>query len=167
MVLRVSGLTHVKVFGGDRLADGYVVTDSIKGHVVQKLKAKNLCFVAVGDGLVDVDVLRKADEVYIVVGDKATRSKSMNVEPPKLVAQGVTVRQVLLTPAVEPRLDAKKSPIIEVADISPSKTKERFVHATNMTSAKLLISITRDAAISGRETRKAHKEIDTISPTSS
>jgi phosphoserine phosphatase len=73
-VLARHGFSHVTVIGGARLSDGYVVTDTTTGRVVNQLHGKGLRVVAFGDSPLDVQMLQKAGEAYVFVGEEATRS---------------------------------------------------------------------------------------------
>lgn len=159
-VLRISGLTHVKVIGGGLLKNGYVVTDTVKGQIVDKLKVNNLRVVAFGDSALDVDMLKKADESYVIVGEKNSRSVSMDRELAKLVDDGCSPRQILLPATVEPRLTGSQVPIVQLDETTlRSIFKRRFLHATSKASARLLMTAMRDAENSGQSLRKAHEEV--------
>ncbi|KAH6621797.1 uracil phosphoribosyltransferase-domain-containing protein [Boeremia exigua] len=159
-VFRISGLTHVKVIGGGPLANGYVVTDTIKGHIVDTLKAKNLRVVAFGDGVVDVEMLKKADESYVVVGEMEARSASMDRELTKLLDAGHSLQQILLPATVAPRLTETQLPTAKLDEATLNNIfKRRFVHATNKTSAKILMTAMRDTDVSGHDLRRAYQEV--------
>jgi uracil phosphoribosyltransferase/phosphoserine phosphatase/adenylate kinase len=160
-VLRVAGLTHVQVIGNGRRGDGYVVTDAVKGHIVDQLKQRSLRVVAFGDSPLDVEMLRKADDAYVVVGTKQSRSVSMESKLLELVQSGCSLRQILLPPTVvEPCLTGDQVPIVKLDDATLNSIFRRsFVHATSKASAKLLMTPTRDASNSGHDLRKAHAEV--------
>ena len=159
-VLRIAGLTHVKVISAGRLSDGYVVTDTVKGHAVEKLKAKNLRVVAFGDSPLDVKMLEKADEAYVIVGEKSARSVSMDHTLSRLIKSGHCARQILLPASVEPRLTADQLPTVTLDDTTLNAIlKRRFVHATQKASAKLLMTAMRNVNVSGHSLRKAHERV--------
>ena len=69
----------VKVIGGGRIADGFVVSPAVKGALVARLReAHGICVWAFGDSPLDLDMLCKADRAIIVVGEEQTRSKTMD-----------------------------------------------------------------------------------------
>ncbi|KAJ8111651.1 hypothetical protein OPT61_g5808 [Boeremia exigua] len=159
-VLRISGLTHVKVIGSGTLANGYIVTDDIKGRIAANLKAKDLRVIVFGDSLVDVKMLEQTGEAYVVVGEKRDRSASMDSALSKLIEDGCSPRQILLPATVEPRLTEAQLPIAKLDERTLNEIfQRRFVHATNKTSAKLLMTAMRDANISGHDLRRALEEV--------
>ncbi|KAF1937630.1 hypothetical protein EJ02DRAFT_505892 [Clathrospora elynae] len=164
-VLMRYGLSHISVIGGGRLADGYVVTGLIKGHVADQLHEKKLRVVAFGDSPLDIEMLRKADEAYVVVGDESTRSTSMDEVLAKVIhKQGLSALQVALPKTAKYRLDLDTLPKTtldnaELDFIFRRGSSARFVHATDKNSAKLLMTATRDAANRSHALRKAHERV--------
>ena len=79
-VLEREGLSgKVKVVGGGRIADGFVVTAAVKTALVARLREVHKLFVwAFGDSPQDLDMFRTADRGVVVVGEEQTRSKTMD-----------------------------------------------------------------------------------------
>lgn len=151
----------VTVIGGGRIADGIVVTKAIKGDLVLNLRNNLGMYVwAFGDSPIDLRMLAGADEAIIVVGEERTRSKSMEQELNIAISSG----QVLLPNTVSPRLDTSKLPVVNITtdDFLKSvlrRRSPRILLASDRTSAKLLMTPTRNAAIGGPALRKAHRRI--------
>ncbi len=80
-VLEREGLSKtVKVIGGGRIADGFVVTAAVKAALVARVRDVHQMYVWVfGDSLLDLEMLSKADQAIVVVGEEQTRSKTMDV----------------------------------------------------------------------------------------
>lgn len=159
-VLRISGLTHVKVIGNGKLDNGYIATNTIKGYVVDQLKTGNMRVVVFGDSPLDLEMMRRADEAYVVVGRKQDRSASMEGKLVALLESGCSPRQILLLPTVEPRMTESRLPIAKLDDATlDSVLRRSFVHATQKASAKLLMTPMREASNIGHDLRKAHEEV--------
>lgn len=77
-ILKRKGLTHVQVIGGGKMKNGYVVTPDVKGAIAAQLKPQNLRVLAFGDSPLDMEMLKTADEAYILVGEAPHRSYSMD-----------------------------------------------------------------------------------------
>lgn len=79
-VLERHGLPKpVDVIGGGRISDGFVVTAAVKAAIVSHLRnAAHLYVWAFGDSPLDLPILKEADQAIVVVGDKRTRSSSMD-----------------------------------------------------------------------------------------
>ncbi|KAJ8610775.1 hypothetical protein MRB53_038326 [Persea americana] len=151
----------VQVIGGGCLSDGFVVTPAVKRAVVSHLQHMHQNYVwAFGDSPLDLDMLQEADEAIVVVGDAHTRSQSMEDSLRKAVnISGSTFRQMLLPRDVTPRLNTAEVPLVRVEDIKDD-IKSRFVtHATDKAAAKLLMTPTRDARLSGPALRNAHHSV--------
>jgi uracil phosphoribosyltransferase/adenylate kinase/phosphoserine phosphatase len=169
LVLEHNDLTYIKVIGGGRISDGYVVTGHLKGAVVDHLHMKKLRVLAFGDSPLDMAMLHKADEAYIVVGDQATRSSSMDNELAKAINNTngtLSALQILLPPTASPRLTLETLPkaTLDSAELNlifhdHSNPSTRFIHATTKPSAKLLTTPTRDATKQSYSLRKAHSRI--------
>jgi uracil phosphoribosyltransferase/phosphoserine phosphatase/adenylate kinase len=161
-VLARNGLSHIKIIGGGQLADGYVVTDSVKGHIVDMLHQKGLRVVAFGDSPLDMEMLKKVDEAHVVVGDETIRSSTMNKELENAICDGYGFTQLSLPPGATPRLDLHKLPRItlDAAELDHIfKPRQPVILETNKNLAKLLATPTRDAAIQGHALRQAHEDI--------
>ncbi|KAM3466048.1 hypothetical protein NHJ6243_001125 [Beauveria neobassiana] len=181
MVMDKAGLGHgIKVVGGGRIADEIVVTPEIKAQVVSSLQQQMGLYVwAFGDSPLDLPMLEAANKSVVVSGDPRNQSRSMdNALCEAIDSRGFCSQQVLLPPHVAPRLNATKLPLLafydanfiealirrrgtEAAD-AVSKSVSTYsctvVHATDTGAAKLLMSPTRDASVSGTALRHAHQE---------
>ncbi len=171
MVLEREGLAKtVKVIGGGRISDGFVVTAAMKGALVAHLREHHHMYVwAFGDGPLDLEMFREADRAIVIVGDEQTRSKKME----KLLENAINdnclqAHQALLPGTVSPRLNLTKLPPIKLTDqqfrddILVRRGRSRgpqVLHATNKKAAKLLMTPTRDARVAGPALREAHAAI--------
>ena len=167
IVLKEKGLSKiVKVIGGGRIADGYVVTAEVKAAVVSRLQDTYKTYVwAFGDSQLDIDMLRKADQAIVVVGAEKTRSTTMDAVLIEAISDGLQARQAVLPRNTLPRLDTTTLPLIQLTEpefISAvlchrrRLTGTQVLHATNRKAAKLLMTPMRDATIAGPALRKAH-----------
>ena len=164
----------VKVIGGGRIADRFVVTAAIKADLVEYLQTTHQMRVwAFGDSPLDLPMLAQADQALIVVGEAQTRSKSMDADLASAVLghrlQGA--RQVLLPGTAEPRLDLTALPNIKLDDpsfLEPLFAGQDTVHngleivcaaERNEKAAKLLATPMRDAANAGPALRTAHRYV--------
>lgn len=89
-------LEHNRIFGsfvilgGGRISDGFVVTPGVKAAIVDHLKQVYCAYVwAFGDSPLDLDMLGKADEAIVVVGDVSRRSRSMETELGTVIDNGL------------------------------------------------------------------------------
>jgi uracil phosphoribosyltransferase len=168
-VLKREGLSHTKVIGGGRIDDGYVVTGDVKGAVVDHLYTKGLHVVAFGYSPLDMEMFKKADQAIVVVGDKASRSKMMDDALNTAIEQGLQIRQVILSETAPPRLDIGKLPLTTLSDSrlldsifchpTTSGKSVSFLHATAKNAAKVLMTQTRDATVTGPSLREAHRRV--------
>ncbi|KAL2037605.1 hypothetical protein N7G274_009718 [Stereocaulon virgatum] len=170
-VLEREGLSEkVKVIGGGRIADGFVVSAAVKGALVARLREAHHMYVwAFGDSPLDLDMLRKADRAVIVVGEEQTRSKTMDAALINAIDyDGLRARQAVLPSNATPRLDVTKLPIIKLTDPEYVKSllHDRYTHgglqvlcATDRKAAKLLATPMRDAAVAGPRLREAHRRV--------
>lgn len=164
-VLGKYGLSRtVKVIGGGRIQDGYVVTAQVKAALVNEFRPRNGKQVwAFGDSVLDLPMLKAADRAVVVVGDEKIRSKSMEADLERAIDNGsLYAYQLLLPDDVQPRLDQVKLPIIKLNH--PAFLRAMFgrqgtaiEEATNRTAAKLLMAPMRDANNSGSALREAHR----------
>ena len=167
LVLERNNLAHIKVIGGGRISEGYVVTGELKGAVVDHLHKKRLRVLAFGDSPLDMAMFHKADGAYIIVGNEATRSSSMEKTLAKAINDNsLSALQVLLPPSVQPRLDLDTLPkaALDTTELDhifrvSSDPSTRFVHATSQPSAKLLMTPTRDAIKQSHSLRIAHEQV--------
>lgn len=170
-VLEREGLSDkVKVIGGGRIADGFVVSAAVKGALVARLRETHQMRVwAFGDSSLDLDMLRKADEAIIVVGEEQTRSKTMEEDLIKAIDNdGLQARQAVLPSNVSPPLDIIKLPIIKLTEpeFVNSLLGDGHSHgglqvlcATEKKAAKLLATQMRNAAAAGPDLREAHRRV--------
>ena len=154
----------MKVIGGGRIADNFVVSAAVKGALVARLQEVHHVYVwAFGDGPLDLDMLSKADRAIVVVGEEQTRSKAMDAALTNAIDYGdLRACQTLLPGNASPRLDISKLPIIKLTD--PEFVKSllcgRYTHgglqvlcAADRNAAKLLATPMRDAAVAGPDLR--------------
>jgi hypothetical protein len=105
-------------------------------------------------------MLEKADQAYVVVGDTAFRSKSMDAALKSAIAKGLDAHQIVLSASESPRLDPIRLPRYKLNNASLDLLFEHpFIHATNSNARKLLQTPTRDAAFAGHDLRKAHEQV--------
>ncbi|TID18320.1 PRTase-like protein [Venturia nashicola] len=167
-VLRNHGLSEsVRVIGGGRLSDGYVVTAEIKRELVSNLqKLYNMEVFAFGDSPLDLPMLREAhpNKRFIVVGDEKIRSKSMEDElrkDPFLSTSGY--RQILLPGTVKPRFTVEDLPVTQLDNehiLEAVHRRQRvgteFLLATEETAMQLSTAM-RNADNGGPVLREAHR----------
>lgn len=154
----------MKVIGGGRVSDDFVVTAAVKERLVIRMKDKYKQKVWVfGDSPLDLPMMKQADRAIVVVGDESSRSKSMEAQLSKAIKAGLRAHQVLLPSTVRSgRLNANDLPFIQLNTIIPEITTNHafhFHHATDKPAAKLLMTPTRNANISGPALRDAHSRI--------
>jgi hypothetical protein len=170
-VLEREGLSEkVKVIGGGRIADGFVVTAEVKAALVRRLRDAHKAFVwAFGDSPLDLEMLCEADEAIVVVGDEHTRSKTMDKAlVDAFESRGLQASQALLPNSASPRLDTITLPLLVHTDQQfidsvlhrnsrPCDIEVR--HATGLNAAKLLMTPMRNAAVTGPALRKSHHQV--------
>jgi hypothetical protein len=171
MVLEREGLPKkVKVIGGGRIADGYVVTAEVKTALVPRLRENHEKYVwAFGDSPLDLGMLKMADQASVVVGEEKTRSKSMDVALMNAIDNdGLQARQAVLPKSASSRVDTTKLPLVQFTEpkFVDSILRRQFrpatlevFHATDKNAAKLLMTPMRDATLAGPVLRKAHRRI--------
>ena len=118
-VLDREGLSQtVKIIGGCRISDGFIVSADVKRALVDRLQDKyQLRIWAFGDAPVDLEMLKKADQAVVVVGDEGTRSETMNEALEQAVGvDGLRVRQAVLADGASPRLDTLRLPLVDITD---------------------------------------------------
>ncbi|KAF7551433.1 hypothetical protein G7Z17_g5009 [Cylindrodendrum hubeiense] len=181
-ILDREGLSEsVKVIGGGRIADGPIVTATVKSDAVARLKNFHKVHVwAFGDSPLDLPMLEAADEAIVVVGDEISRSKSMDTALSDAIdTRSLRARQCLLPGYVAPRLDNARLPEVKLTDpdfvntiisrrrgrpsptpgCDPSPSGLQVLQATEKNAAKLLMTPTRDARVSGPALRAAHGRV--------
>ncbi|KAF2183747.1 hypothetical protein K469DRAFT_582257 [Zopfia rhizophila CBS 207.26] len=170
-VLEREGLSKaVKVIGGGRIADGFVVTAAVKAALVSRLRDVHQMYVwAFGDSVLDLDMLAKADQAIVVVGEEQTRSKA--IDAPLMNAidnNGLRAHQTLLPSNASPLGDTTKLPLIQLTEhafvdsVLCRRSRHaglQVLHATDRNAAKLLMTPTRDSTVAGPNLRKAHHRV--------
>ncbi|KAL4761081.1 uracil phosphoribosyltransferase-domain-containing protein [Aspergillus foveolatus] len=169
-IIEKAGLSHVvKVVGGGRLKDGFVVTPSVKECLITRAASVHAAYTwAFGDSPLDLPMMRAARKPIVVVGEQQSRSKSMKL---KLLTEikdnGLQARQVLLPNNTSPPLlDTTRLPVANLTEKSfldeifqphgrPGGI--RLHHATDSHTAKLLSTPMRDDSIRGPSLQEAHE----------
>ncbi|KFY03040.1 hypothetical protein V490_00334 [Pseudogymnoascus sp. VKM F-3557] len=169
-VLEREGLSEtVKVIGGGRIADGFVVTAAVKAALVARLQDKHQLYVwAFGDSPLDLPMMGKADESIVVVGEERNRSKTMDMALMDAINNdGLRARQAVLPRHASPRLDTTRLPLVQltgqkfVDSILCRRSQHASVqvlHATEKSAAKLIMTPMRDANVAGPSLRGAHRK---------
>lgn len=108
----------VKVIGGGRLRDGFIVTGDVKAALVRHLQdSYHAHVIAFGDSPLDLPMLAQANEAIVVVGEESTRSKTMDAELSHAITiEGLVARQVLIPENVKPRLSTDDLPVLRLSD---------------------------------------------------
>jgi uracil phosphoribosyltransferase/phosphoserine phosphatase len=170
-VLEREGLSKaLKVIGGGRIADGFVVTAEVKAALVARLRDAHQMYVwAFGDSVLDLAMLGKAHQAIIVVGEEHIRSKTMDAALLDAIDnEGLGARQVLLPSNASPRLDTAKLPLVRLTEPGfidsvlcrrSRRAVPQVLHATDRNAAKLLMTPTRDARVAGPVLREAHRRV--------
>ena len=170
-VLEREGLSEtVKVIGGGRIADGFIVTADVKAALIARLRDTHQMYVwAFGDSLLDLKMLSKADQAIVVVGEEQTRSKTMDAALMHAIdVDGLRARQAVLPSNASPRLDTTKLPLIQLTEpefvdsVLCRRSRHagiQVLHATDKNAAKLLMTPTRDATVAGPVLREAHRRV--------
>jgi uracil phosphoribosyltransferase/adenylate kinase/phosphoserine phosphatase len=168
-VLEREGLSEkVRVIGGGRIADGFVVSEAVKGALVARLReAYHMRVWAFGDSPLDLDMLRKADRAFIVVGEAQTRSKTMDAALRNAIDYGgLRAHQAVLPSNASPRLDTTKLPVVKLTEpefvkslLGDRYTQDglRVLGPIDTNAAKLLATPMRNAAVGGPDLREAHR----------
>ncbi|GMF81962.1 unnamed protein product [Aspergillus oryzae] len=159
----------VKILGGGRVADGFVITPSVKEVIANRVKVVHQAYTwAIGDSPLDLPMMSVANEAIIVVGDKQTRSRSMDSGLSAAIKDGLHARQALLPRTCPVRLETSNLTVVDLTGdefinaILQRRNRPgclQFVHETDSEAAKLLMTPMRNAAISGPDQRKAHSNV--------
>lgn len=160
----------VAVIGGGRISDGFVVTAAVKGALVTRLHEVHHVYVwAFGDSPLDLDMLKKADQAIVVVGEERDRPTKMVKSLIEAIDDNsLRAHQVALPSHVVPRVDKFRLPLFHLTDQDflqsvcrpHSREPDPFaIHATEKASTKLLMTPSRDTAIAGPALREAHGRI--------
>jgi len=169
VVLAKAGLSGaVKVIGGGRISDGFVMTADVKGALVARMRVAHSLYVwAVGDGPLDLPMLGEAHQAIVVVGEERSRSKTMDKKlRDAIVTGGLRAHQVLLPGDTPTRLDRDKLPQMRLEDgeflsaiARQRDSGHRILHAEGNNEVKLLTTATRDSRLLGPDLRKAHQRV--------
>lgn len=168
VLLRLGLSDEIGVIGGGRASDGLMVTPTVKAAIVSHLRHEACLEVwAFGDSPLDLPMLKSADHAIVVVGHESSRSKSMEEALAEAIATGElrAARQLLLPCDVLPRLDEARLPIasvdsfgfLDMMALTPCEPK--FLHATEKSAAKLLMTPMRNALVRGPALREAHRQV--------
>ncbi|RDL36241.1 uncharacterized protein BP5553_06853 [Venustampulla echinocandica] len=170
-VLEREGLSKaIKVIGGGRVADGFIVTAGVKAALVARLQNLHQVYVwAFGDSPLDLEMLSKADQAIVVVGDEKTRSRTMDLDLFNVIRDGgLRARQVVLPSDSLPRLNTDMLPLVSIVDLELVDTILRHRsrqagiqvhHATDQNGTKLLMTPMRDANVGGPALRESHRRV--------
>ncbi|KAI0846485.1 uracil phosphoribosyltransferase-domain-containing protein [Daldinia vernicosa] len=169
-ILQRAGLSGaVKVIGGGRIADGFIITPEVKASLVSHLQsAYGLHTWAFGDSPLDLAMLNRADKAVVIVGEERSRSKTMDAALLEAIDNGLQAHQALLPGNVPPRLDTIKLPLVDFHDpefidslfsgpLNNNSRELHLIHATEKRSVKLLMTPMRDAVVAGYNLREAHQ----------
>lgn len=172
-VMAKNGLSDVvKVVGGARLDDGFVVTPSVTKNLVLRAQNEHSAYTwAFGDSPLDLPMLGAANQPIVVVGDEQTRSKDMEQGLLDAIVSGkLQARQALMAGSLSPpRLAGLDSlPVVDIADPefvnSILQTHSppgglKLLHATDSAAAMLLMSPPEDPSTRGPSLRAAHYKV--------
>jgi uracil phosphoribosyltransferase/phosphoserine phosphatase/gluconate kinase len=170
-VLEREGLdTKLTVIAGGRLSEEIVVTADVKAALVAHLQQKHgMCVWAFGDGPLDLEMLRIADQAIVIVGDKEGRSRSMDEALENYITtKNLKARQILLPPTAPARLSKRQLPAVNLTDEfiqsilgfrKHTSSTSRIFHATDQNAARLLMTPTRDADVHGHYLRASHNDV--------
>ncbi|KAK4095971.1 hypothetical protein N658DRAFT_511606 [Parathielavia hyrcaniae] len=169
MVLARAGLSEtVRVIGGGRISDGYVVTAEVKAGLVSRMRDLYGLYVwAMGDSPLDLPMMHQAHQAIVVVGQEHCRSKTMDAKLLRAIEEGgLRARQVLLPGDATPRLDTATLPLVQLTGtefldtvVRRRDNRDRTFHATARNAASLLTTPTRDSRVAGPSLRKEHKRV--------
>lgn len=171
IVLARAGLSEtVSVIGGGRVSDGFVVTGDVKKALITDLRVSHGLYVwAVGDSPLDLPMMHEAHRAIVVVGEEHARSSTMDEHLRDAIdSGGLRACQGLLPITASARLapDKHKLPVVQLTDpeflnsvAQKRDVEDRFVHATDRNSAKLLMTPTRDSRLEGPALREAHRRV--------
>ncbi|KAL4750459.1 hypothetical protein BDW72DRAFT_213356 [Aspergillus terricola var. indicus] len=158
----------LKVVGGGRIKDGFVVTPSVKECLATRAKNVHAAYTWVfGDSPLDLPMMIAARKPIVVVGEQQSRSESMERELlAEIVNNRLQARQVLLPNSSPPLLDTAMLPVVSLTERSfldsifqPHKRSGgvRLHHDTDSHAAKLMSTPMRDDSNRGLSLQKAHK----------
>ncbi|KAI6885563.1 hypothetical protein KC360_g2753 [Hortaea werneckii] len=161
MVLKREGLgDKVKVIGGCRLSDKYVVTPTVKGAAVKRLQSAHAATVwAFGDSEIDLPMLKNADHAFVVAGPGPKQQRTMWKALQRAIdVDGLEARQLLFPETATPWLNTLMLPTTTLEQVRKSifGTLE-VIEATDTPSAHVLQTPMRNSALSGNQLRQAHE----------
>ncbi|KAI7194713.1 hypothetical protein KC363_g1941 [Hortaea werneckii] len=161
MVLKREGLgDKVKVIGGCRLSDKYVVTPTVKGAAVKRLQSAHAATVwAFGDSEIDLPMLKNADHAFVVAGPGPKQQRAMWKALQRAIdVDGLEARQLLFPETATPWLNTLMLPTTTLEQVRKSifGTLE-VIEATDTPSAHVLQTPMRNSALSGNQLRQAHE----------
>ncbi|PYI23967.1 hypothetical protein BO99DRAFT_457816 [Aspergillus violaceofuscus CBS 115571] len=158
----------IKVVGGGRIDDMFVVSPTVKGALADYLRTTLEVKVwAFGDSPMDLGMLRNAAQAFVIVSEQTNRSTTMDGALMAAIdgSDQFLPKQVLLPATSSPRLDTKVLPITTLdsqmfLDLLFCGSKElAFIDATdNINASRVLTTPTRDASISGPALQDAHRD---------
>ena len=166
-MLEKEGLSFVQVIGVGRIAGGVVVTAAVKGALVKHLQEiHGVSVLAFGDSQLDLEMLKEADQAYVLVGEEHTRSKTMDKHLLNAIDhKGLRARQILLPSTSPLRLDTNKLPQVKLTDpeimhifCRCGQLGIQVIHA-NQNAARVLMSPMRNAQNSGPALRESHRQV--------
>ena len=170
-VLEREGLSKtVKVIGGGRIADNFVVTAAVKAALVTRLRDTHQMYVwAFGDSPLDLGMLSNANQAIVIVGEKHSRSKTMDHALTSAFDSGrFRARQVVLPSNAPPRLDTITLPLVKLTEQGfvdsvlcrrSNDADIQVYHATGRNAAKLLMTPMRNATVAGPALRYSHHQV--------
>nr|KAK5432369.1 hypothetical protein LTR18_011126 [Exophiala xenobiotica] len=109
-------LDSVKILGSGPLTGAHVITPQIEARLVAHLQRRyDLQVVALGDSVLDLDMLAQADRAVVIVGDEQTRSRRMEEELAKAINDGrLSANQAILARGSPPRLNTAILPLVDL-----------------------------------------------------
>jgi hypothetical protein len=170
-VLEREGLSKtVEVIAGGRVADSLVVTANVKAALVSRLRDTHQMFVwAFRDSPLDLEMLCKADEAIVMVGEEQSRSKTMDNTLINALSSGrLRARQAVLPENASHRLDIITLPLVQLTDRqfvnSVVRRHSRHAdiqvrHATGQSAAKLLMTPIRNTTVVGPALRNSYSQV--------
>ncbi|KAK3905400.1 uracil phosphoribosyltransferase-domain-containing protein [Staphylotrichum tortipilum] len=169
LVLAKAGLSDtVKVVGGGRVLDKFVMTPEVKGALAAHLRDSHGLYVwAFGDSPLDLAMMHEAHQAVVVAGEAGSRRRTMDGALATAIAgSGLRARQWLAPSDAPARLNTGRLPLVRLGDaefvnevLRRRDAPSRIHHATNGNASKLLTTATRDARVSGPELRQAHGRV--------
>ncbi|TVY81691.1 Uracil phosphoribosyltransferase [Lachnellula suecica] len=151
----------VKIIGGGRISDGYVVTAEVKAALVEHLQETHKMYVAAfGDSQLDLKMMLKADRSVVVVGNKKTRSKSMDKHT-RLYFRAIHHPGWTLRPFQSWEIMDWDFLDTFIRSDRPGRSNAniKVIQATPRGSTKILATSTRDSNIAGPALRESHRRI--------